>query len=163
MERKKRISHYSIVTVIFLITFVYLIPFLYIINTAFKPWTAIREYPPKIIYKPSIASFIRIFTSRTVYPPDQGPSEEEIAQMTWYERIVYEDTNEEIVRAGDLPQRYINSLIIGSLSTLITVTLGTLTAYGFSPVRLIVRLPGGQGIIRAYAISGCITSVSCKV
>lgn len=130
--RKKRVGRYSLITFIFVVTFVYLIPFLYIINTAFKPWKDIRSYPPKIFFKPSIASFIRIFTSRTVYPPDKGPSEEEIAQMKWYERIVYKDTNEEIVRQGDLVRRYINSLIIGSLSTLITVTLGTLTAYGFS-------------------------------
>ena len=50
----------SVVMLIFLITFVYLIPFLYTINTAFKPWIAIREYPPKILYKPSILATIPI-------------------------------------------------------------------------------------------------------
>jgi multiple sugar transport system permease protein len=102
------------------------------VNTAFRPWAEIKEYPPKLIYKPSIGSFIRIFTARTVYPPGQEPTEEEIAKMKWYERIVYKETNEEIVRAGDLPKRYLNSLLICITSTLLTIILGTLSAYGFS-------------------------------
>lgn len=131
-NRKRRIGRWVLIIVLIVITFIYLIPFLYIISTAFKPWTEIKVYPPTLISKPSIGSFIRIFTSRTVYPPGQPPTEEEIAQMNWYERIVYKETNEEVIRLGDFPRRYLNSIIISSISTLITVILGTITAYGFS-------------------------------
>ena len=131
-NRKRRIGRWVLIIVLIVITFIYLIPFLYIINTAFKPWTGIKVYPPRVIFKPSIGSFIRIFTSRTVYPPGEAPTEEEMARMKWYERIVYRETNEEIVRLGDLPRRYLNSIVIGSISTIITVILGTITAYGFS-------------------------------
>jgi multiple sugar transport system permease protein len=132
IEERKGIGRRILIIVLVILTFVYLIPLFYIVNTAFRPWADIKEYPPKLLYKPSIGSFIRIFTARSVYPPGVTPTEEELANMKWYERIVYEETNEEIVRTGDLPRRYINSLIVCILSTLLTVMLGTLTAYGFS-------------------------------
>jgi multiple sugar transport system permease protein len=132
IEERKGIGRTILITVLVVFTFIYLIPLLYIVNTAFRPWAEIKEYPPKLIYTPSIGSFIRIFTARSVYPPGQEPTEEEIAQMKWYERIVYKETNEEVVRAGDLPKRYVNSLIICISSTLLTIILGTLSAYGFS-------------------------------
>lgn len=136
VKKGKNISRYFVVLLLVIITLVYLIPFFYIINTAFRPWTEIKEYPPKIVFKPSIASFIRIFTSRAVYSPGEKPTEEELANMKWYERIVYEETNEKIIRVGDLPRRYLNSIIICSLSTIITVILGTCAAYGFSRFRI---------------------------
>ena len=132
IEERKGIGRRIVIIVLIVLTFIYLIPLLYIVNTAFRPWADIKDYPPKLIYKPSIGSFIRIFTARSVYPPGTEPNEEDLAKMTWYERIVYKETNEEVVRAGDLPKRYVNSLFICTTSTLITIILGTLTAYGFS-------------------------------
>jgi len=136
VRKKKNIGRYFIILLLVIITIVYLIPFFYIVNTAFRPWKEIKKYPPKIIFTPSVASFIRIFTSRSVYSPSKKPSEEEIANMKWYERIVYEETNEKIIRVGDLPRRYLNSLIIGVTSTILTVVLGTFAAYGFSRFKI---------------------------
>jgi len=132
IEERKGIGRKILIIVLIVFTFIYLIPLLYIVNTAFRPWADIKDYPPKLIFKPSIGSFLRIFTARSVYAPGTEPTEEELAKMNWYERIVYEETNEEVVRAGDLPKRYMNSLIICITSTLLTVTLGMLAAYGFS-------------------------------
>jgi len=136
VKKRKNISRYFIILLLVIITLVYLIPFFYIVNTAFRPWKEIKEYPPKITFTPTVASFIRIFTSRSVYSPGEKPSEEEIANMAWYERIVYEETNEKIIRVGDLPKRYLNSLIIGITSTILTVVLGTFAAYGFSRFKI---------------------------
>jgi multiple sugar transport system permease protein len=132
VKKKKNISRFFIIFILVVITFVYLIPLLYVVNTSFRPWTDIKEYPPKIMFKPSISSYIRIFTSRAVYAPGKEPTEEEFANMKWYERMVYEETNEKIIRIGDLPKRYLNSIIIGSISTILTIILGTCAAYGFS-------------------------------
>jgi multiple sugar transport system permease protein len=136
IEERKGIGRQIVIILLVILTFIYLIPLLYILNTAFRPWAQIKEYPPKLIYKPSIGSFIRIFTARNVYAPGTTPSTEKLANMKWYERIVYKETNEEIVRRGDLPKRYINSLIICMSSTLITIILGTLSAYGFSRFKI---------------------------
>jgi len=132
IRQDKGVRHYVIIAVLILITIIMMIPLFYIVNTSFRPWAQIKEYPPKLIYKPSIGSYIRIFTARTVYAPGKAPTEEELADMKWYERLVYEDTNEEVVRRGDLPKRYLNSLIISITTTLLTIILGTLAAYGFS-------------------------------
>jgi len=133
-DKKKKINAGKVIAVTFIIvfTFIYLIPLLFVIDTSLKPWKYIKDYPPKIFFKPSIASYIRIFTARTPLPPGKKLSEEKVSQMKWYERIVYKDTNEEIVRQGDLPKRYLNSIIIVCVSTLITVVIGILAAYGFS-------------------------------
>ena len=132
IRQDKGVRHYIIIAVLILITIIMMIPLFYIVNTSFRPWAEIKNYPPKLVYKPSIGSYIRIFTARTVYAPGKAPTEEELADMKWYERLVYEDTNEEVVRRGDLPKRYLNSLIISITTTLLTIILGTLAAYGFS-------------------------------
>ena len=109
-----------------------MIPLLYIVNTAFRPWKDIKAYPPKIIYKPSLGSFVRIFTSRNVITDATKPTEEEIAQMNFFEKIIYNETYEKIIRLGNLPGRYLNSVIVCLFTVVITITLGTLSAYGFS-------------------------------
>lgn len=137
-RNRKKVSAGKVLVIILIciITLVYLVPLLFVIDTSFKPWTMIKEWPPRIIFKPSIAPYIRIFTARTVYPPGTEISEEEIAAMPWYERIVYEESNEEIIRLGDFPGRYLNSLIVTLASTAITIVMGTFAAYAFSRFKL---------------------------
>jgi len=136
MDRKGKIVKTVVIFIITVVTIIYLIPLFFIIHTSFKPWEDIKKYPPKILFKPTVASYIRIFTSRTPLPAGVKLSEEKVAQMKWWERLIYKDTNEEIVRQGDLPRRYLNSIIIVIGSTVITIVLGTLAAYGFSRGKL---------------------------
>jgi multiple sugar transport system permease protein len=136
MDRKRKILRAVVIFLIIVITVVYLVPLFFVIHTSFKPWEYIKEYPPKILFKPTVASYIRIFTSRTPLPAGVKLPEEEVAQMKWYERLIYKDTNEEIVRQGDLPRRYLSSIIVVIGSTIITIVIGTLAAYGFSRGKL---------------------------
>ena len=137
-RNKKRVSPGRIILIIIIciITFIYLIPFLFVVQTSFKPWNVIKEWPPKIVFNPTIAPYVRIFTARTVVSPGTTLSEEEIAQMKWYERLTYQESNELIVRTGDLPKRYLNSLIITIASTALTIIMATFAAYGFSRFRM---------------------------
>lgn len=130
--QSRGISRYIVLLILVAFTFNYLIPLLYIVNTAFRPWKDIKAYPPKIIYKPSLGSFVRIFTSRNVITDATKPTEEEIAQMNFFEKIIYNETYEKIIRLGNLPGRYLNSVIVCLFTVVITITLGTLCAYGFS-------------------------------
>lgn len=125
-------KHHTTVVLLLIITIIYMIPLFYIVNTSFRPWNEIKLYPPKLIYEPSVGSYIRIFTARSVLPSGVKLSEEEISEMSWAEKIVLRDTNEKITRVGDLPKRYLNSVIISVSATILTVIMGTLTAYGFS-------------------------------
>jgi multiple sugar transport system permease protein len=79
-----------------------------------------------------LGSFVRIFTSRNVITDATKPTEEEISQMNFFEKIIYNETYEKIIRLGNLPGRYLNSVIVCLFTVLITITLGTLSAYGFS-------------------------------
>jgi multiple sugar transport system permease protein len=135
---KRRVSVWRIIVIILIciITFVYLVPLLFVIDTSFKPWNTIKDWPPKIIFKPTIAPYVRIFTARTVYPPNDKPTAEEIAKMKWYERLTYKESGEQIVRIGDLPRRYLNSLIITLASVALTIIMATFAAYGFSRFKI---------------------------
>jgi multiple sugar transport system permease protein len=134
VKKKKNVRRYFIIFIVIILTIVYMVPLLYIVTTSFKSWSDIQQVPPTFTFKPSLSAYIRIFTARVVYTEE--PTEEEIAEMTWYERIVYEETGEKIVRVGDLPRRYINSVVIAVASTLLTIILGTIAAYGFSRFKI---------------------------
>jgi multiple sugar transport system permease protein len=136
VRKRKNITRYFIIFIIVLITIVYIVPLLYIVTTSFKSWSDVQKVPPTLTFKPSIGAYIRIFTARTVYPSGTKLTEEQISRLSWYDKILYFETGEKFVRVGDLPKRYINSVIIGSISTVVTVILGTLAAYGFSRFKL---------------------------
>lgn len=135
-RRKVNAGKVLLIILICIITFVYLVPILFVIDTSFKPWNMIKDWPPKIFFKPSIAPYIRIFTARTVYPPNTKLTQEQIDQMTWYERIVYKESNEEILRLGDFSSRYANSLIVTIASTALTILMATFAAYAFSRFKI---------------------------
>ena len=135
-RRKVNAGKVLLIILICVITFVYLVPILFVIDTSFKPWNLIKDWPPKIFFKPSIAPYIRIFTNRTVYSPNTKLTQEQIDQMTWYERIVYKESNEEILRVGDFSSRYANSLIVTIASTALTILMATFAAYAFSRFKI---------------------------
>ena len=135
-RRKVNAGKVLLIILICVITFVYLVPILFVIDTSFKPWNMIKDWPPKIFFKPSIAPYIRIFTNRTVYSPNTKLTQEQIDQMTWYERIVYKESNEEIIRVGDFSSRYVNSLIVTIASTALTILMATFAAYAFSRFKI---------------------------
>jgi multiple sugar transport system permease protein len=135
-RRKVNAGKVLLIMLICVITFVYLVPILFVIDTSFKPWNMIKDWPPKIFFKPSIAPYIRIFTNRTVYSPNTKLTQEQIDQMTWYERIVYKESNEEIIRVGDFSSRYGNSLIVTIASTALTILMATFAAYAFSRFKI---------------------------
>ncbi|MBA7659399.1 hypothetical protein ES703_67377 [subsurface metagenome] len=136
VKKRKNISRYLVIFIIIIVTIVYMVPLIYIVTTSFKSWSDVQKVPPTITFKPSIGSYIRIFTSRVVYPTGTEFTEEELANMKWYERILYHETYEKFVRIGDLPRRYLNSVIIATISTVLTIVLGTMAAYGFSRFKI---------------------------
>jgi len=136
VSKRKNIVRYFIILLIIIITIVYMVPILYIITTSFKSWSDVMKVPPTFTFKPSIGAYIRSFTARVVYPAGTVLTEEELSELKWWERVLYHETGEKFVRISDFLPRYINSLIIGVISTITTIILGTLAAYGFSRFKL---------------------------
>lgn len=110
-----------------------LIPLVWIFMTSFRTPEDAIAYPPKVVAQASAIGYVNLFTTRS------RVSAEELAALppaeTWYEGLVRE---QQMILAGPsrFSDRYLNSLLIGFGSTLLSVVLGTLAAYAFSRFRV---------------------------
>ena len=82
---------------------------------------------------------MKLFTKRVQLKPKEVVDYD---NAPWFEKLVF-DGGERITRSGKgeiqlsgYPDRFINSLIIAITSTILAVSLGTVTAYGFSRFRV---------------------------
>ncbi len=124
---------------------VMLTPIFWIAATAFKPRNLATTAPPTVLFEPTVAPFAKLFTKRSQLrePVDEATYD----AAPWWEKLVY-DGGEQIVRnkktqevtTSGYASRYLNSLIVSIVSTFLAVSMGTITAYGFSRF----RVPGEQ-------------------
>ena len=117
-----------------------LIPLVWIFMTSFRTPQDAIAYPPKVMAQPSLVGYVNLFTTRS------RVGAEELAALppatTWYEGLVRE---QQMILAGPsrFKDRYLNSLLVGFGSTLLSVVLGTLAAYAFSRF----RVPGKNDLL----------------
>lgn len=120
-------------TIVVVYSLITLIPLLWIFMTGFKTPPDSISYPPKVIFEPSLEGYCNLFTTRTRQTADY------IAQLGPPQNLCDEVTRErEMVIAGpsNYAPRFWNSIIIAFGSTILSVFLGTLAAYGFSRFRV---------------------------
>ena len=115
---------------------VMLTPIYWIASTAFKQRNLTTTVPPTVFFQPEISPFVKLMVKRSQLR--EQPPEEVYAAAPWWEQTVI-DGGEKVVRTGKgevqlsgYPSRFLNSLIIAISSTILAVSMGTLTAYGFS-------------------------------
>ncbi|HEA70005.1 hypothetical protein LCGC14_1512520 [marine sediment metagenome] len=130
---KARFFNKIAVVIVLLLTVVYLIPLYWIGSTAFKPRSAATTVPPTVFFKPELTPFIKLFTKRVQLR--KVVSQEKYEAAAWYEKLVY-DAGERIITNSPFLNRFWNSIIIAGISTILALTLGTFTAYGFSRFKL---------------------------
>ena len=122
--------HWIVISIVLIITTVYLIPIYWVITTSFKPFKSVTAIPPKVLFKPEITSYVKLFTKRSLVR-----SKEELQERRktakWYESKVLA-LGQTITGISPFPARLFNSFFVAILSTIAAVSLGTLTAYGFS-------------------------------
>jgi multiple sugar transport system permease protein len=118
--------------VIILVIIVYMMPVIYDGITSLKPWDAIFRVPPTFKFKPTIGSYIRLFFETIDYQTGTELSAEQVEQMSWVDRVTWNDTNQRTAGLGPGLERFLNSLIISVVSTFFSVFFGTLTAYAVS-------------------------------
>ena len=110
-----------------------LIPLVWIFMTSFRTPEDAIAYPPKLVAEPSLVGYVNLFTTRS------RVGAEELAALpppaSWVEGLVRQ---QQMILAGPsrFADRYVNSLLIGFGSTLLSVVLGTLAAYAFSRFRV---------------------------
>ncbi|MGJ5619396.1 carbohydrate ABC transporter permease [Sulfitobacter sp. MF3-043] len=138
--REKWINRTAIFAV-FIALIIMLTPIYWITATAFKPRNLATTIPPTVVFTPEVSPFVKLFTKRSQLR-DQ-PSQEEYDAAPWWEQMVF-DGGEKVVRnrktgevrSSGYGDRFMNSLIISIISTVLAVSMGTLTAYGFSRFRV---------------------------
>jgi multiple sugar transport system permease protein len=130
------VRHRLAIGTLIVILFVMLAPILWITATAFKPRSLATTVPPTVFFEPEVSAFVKLMVRRSQLR--EQPTEEEIAAAPWWERLVLEG-GEKVVRSGrgevqlsGYPSRFTNSLIVATISTVLAVSMGTITAYGFS-------------------------------
>ena len=136
---QKTINRLAIAAV-FVLLAIALTPLYWIASTAFKPRALATTIPPTVVFTPELSPFVKLFTARV--QAKDVISETEIAKASGWEQAVLRG-GERIIREQDgsaqpsgYAGRFLNSLIISIVSTVLAVGMGTLTAYGFSRFRI---------------------------
>lgn len=130
------LRHRASVVTLMLVLLVFLAPIFWITATAFKPRNLATTVPPTVFFQPEISPFVKLMTKRSQLRT--APSEDVYNSAPWWEQTVF-DGGEKVVRSGKgvvqasgYPSRFLNSLIVAITSTVLAVSMGTITAYGFS-------------------------------
>ncbi len=110
-----------------------LIPLAWILMTSLRTPQDAIAYPPKLVTTPSLVGYVNLFTTRSRVAPQE--LEALPPASSWYEGLVRE---QQMILVGPsrFGDRYLNSLLIGFGSTLLSIVLGTLAAYAFSRFRI---------------------------
>ncbi|SFP66743.1 multiple sugar transport system permease protein [Mesorhizobium sp. NFR06] len=120
-------------------TLVFLAPIYWIASTAFKPKELAVSVPPTVLFEPEVTPFVRLFTKRVQMQKTVDPQVYDAAP--WWEKRIY-DGGERVLKVGkdvqlsQYPDRFMNSLIVAVISTVLAVGMGTFTAYGFSRFKI---------------------------
>ncbi|MCO5084147.1 MAG: carbohydrate ABC transporter permease [Rhizobiaceae bacterium] len=137
---------------VLIVTLIFLAPIYWIASTAFKPRNLSTTIPPTVVFTPEISPWVKLFTKRSQMRAPVNPEEYEAAP--WWERLVF-DGGEKVVRDGrgnvqwsGYPSRFMNSLIVAIVSTVLAVGMGTFTAYGFSRFKV-----KGEGDLLFFILS----------
>ncbi|MDP3316477.1 MAG: carbohydrate ABC transporter permease [Devosia sp.] len=136
---ERTLNRVAIISVL-IVTLIFLAPIYWIVSTSFKPRNLSTTVPPTVLFEPEVSPFVKLFTKRSQLREQPTPEQYEAAP--WWERIVF-DGGEKVVRDGTgevqwsaYPNRFMNSLIVAITSTVLAVSMGTITAYGFSRFRV---------------------------
>ena len=138
-SRHKALYNRLAIAAVLVATLVFLGPIYWIGSTAFKPKDLAITTPPTVFFTPEITPFIRLFTKRVQLQKDVDPAV--YAAAPWWEQRIY-NGGERVLKIGNdvqlsqYPDRFRNSLIVAIISTLIAVSMGTITAYGFSRFKM---------------------------
>ncbi|UCI08931.1 carbohydrate ABC transporter permease [Mesorhizobium sp. B1-1-8] len=127
------------IAAVLIATLIFLAPIYWIASTAFKPKDLAVSVPPTVLFQPEVTPFIRLFTKRVQMQKTVDPQVYDAAP--WWEKRIY-DGGERVLKVGkdvqlsQYPDRFMNSLIVAVISTVLAVGMGTFTAYGFSRFKI---------------------------
>ena len=128
--KRAKAAQWIIIGIIIIVTIIYLVPIYWVVTTSLKPFKDVTAIPPKLLFKPEITSYVKLFTKRSQVR-SQEEKQERLDKAKWYEKKVL-NLGQTITGVSPFPARLFNSFFVAIISTVAAVGLGTLTAYGFS-------------------------------
>jgi multiple sugar transport system permease protein len=147
MKRRKAFPVFMQILIVLMII-LYMLPIFYLGVTSIKPWATIFKVPPTFNFKPTIASYVRLFYKTVDYLPSEKPTEKQAAQMDWKDRLMWDQTGQKTAGLSDASRRFINSFIISIASTFFSVILGLFAAYALSRFKM-----KGKGDVMFFILS----------
>jgi multiple sugar transport system permease protein len=108
-----------------------LIPVAWMGLTAIKSQADATAAPPKLIFTPSMESFLILFTQKRVLMEAQVQEFKKRTDLSWLDQYALE-RGLAIIGPSQYVSRLLNSVIIAVTSTVASVVLGVLSAYAFS-------------------------------
>lgn len=112
-----------------------LTPVVWMSMTAFKSYPDAVASPPKVAFDPTMEGIITLLTRRRQMTDEQKAVYAQNEDLNWADRVMLK-SGQAILGQSDYVKRLRNSLIIASTSTVLSVTLGLLSAYAFSRFRI---------------------------
>ena len=102
--------------------------------------TSPTTVPPTVFFQPEITAFIKLFTKR-VQLHQAGRSgglrrRALVGEAHLRRRRAHPRGRRRSVQLSQYPSRFLNSLIVAVISTVLAVAMGTITAYGFSRFKM---------------------------
>lgn len=119
------------IVVVLIVAVIMLIPIIWMGMTAFKSRPDAVAVPPKVLFTPTVEGFVSLFTKTRQLTAEQLKEYQGRTDLNWADQIML-SRGQVIIGVSEYPRRFLNSLIIASVSTIFSVSLGLLSAYSFS-------------------------------
>jgi multiple sugar transport system permease protein len=120
------------IVVIIIVALITLIPIGWMGVTAFKSRPDAVAVPPKVFFTPTLEGFVSLISKTRQLTSEQiTEAQANLEDLNWADRIML-TRGQLIIGTSEYPRRLLNSLIIASVSTVLSVSLGLLAAYSFS-------------------------------
>jgi multiple sugar transport system permease protein len=114
-----------------IIAVIMLIPVAWMTMTAFKALPDAVSVPPKVFFTPTLEGFVNLFTQRRQLSAQEWEAAKQRTDLNWAELIVLQ-RQQTIIGQSQFAGQLVNSVVIASTSTVLSVGFAVLSAYAFS-------------------------------
>jgi multiple sugar transport system permease protein len=128
---RARLLRSARITLIVVVAMIMLIPIAWMAMTAFKSRPDAVSVPPKILFDPTLEGFASLFSKTRQLTAEELAEARQRTDLNWADQLML-TRGQLIIGVSQYPQRLLNSLIIAGVSTVLSVSLGLLSAYSFS-------------------------------
>jgi multiple sugar transport system permease protein len=118
-------------TLAVIVAVIVLIPVIWMGMTAFKSRPDAVSVPPRVFFSPTLEGFVSLLTDRRQLTNAEMGEYQSRTDLGWMDQVAL-TRGQVIIGQSAFPRQLLNSLIIASVSTVLSVVFAVLAAYAFS-------------------------------